>query len=133
MSDETGDEGFEGLDEASWPGAVDDDGERVDEITRGPPGCYRGDGHRPRCPRAIWFAPPAATCRPGPSTVTVARGWWSAGSCGTSQKEASRARIARSSRWTSLNEALGPLLLALGFPIGPYAVDGGWIVTGPRS
>ena len=31
-----------------------------------------------------------------------------------------------------LNEALGPLLLALGFPIEPYAVDGRWIVTGPR-
>jgi hypothetical protein len=32
-----------------------------------------------------------------------------------------------------LNEALGPLLLALGFPTEPYAVDGRWIVTGPRS
>ncbi|HLN05984.1 MAG TPA: hypothetical protein VK217_06885, partial [Acidimicrobiales bacterium] len=32
-----------------------------------------------------------------------------------------------------LNEALGPLLLALGFPIEPYAVDGRWIVTGRRS
>lgn len=32
-----------------------------------------------------------------------------------------------------LNEALGPLLLALGFPIEPYAADGRWIVTGPRS
>jgi hypothetical protein len=32
-----------------------------------------------------------------------------------------------------LNEALGPLLLALGFPIEPYAVDRGWIVTGPRD
>jgi hypothetical protein len=32
-----------------------------------------------------------------------------------------------------LNEALGPLLLALGFPIEPYAVDRGWIVTGPRN
>ena len=31
-----------------------------------------------------------------------------------------------------LNEALGPLLLALGFPIEPYAVDGRWIVTGSR-
>jgi hypothetical protein len=31
-----------------------------------------------------------------------------------------------------LNEALGPLLLALGFPIEPYAVDGRWIVTGTR-
>ena len=31
-----------------------------------------------------------------------------------------------------LNEALGPLLLALGFPIEPYAVDGRWIVTGAR-
>ena len=25
-----------------------------------------------------------------------------------------------------LNEALGPLLLGLGFPIEPYAVDGRW-------
>ncbi len=32
-----------------------------------------------------------------------------------------------------LNEALGPLLLALGFPIEPYSAGGGWIVTGPRS
>jgi hypothetical protein len=32
-----------------------------------------------------------------------------------------------------LNEALGPLLLALGFPIEPYAADGRWIVTGPRN
>jgi len=32
-----------------------------------------------------------------------------------------------------LNEALGPLLLALGFPIEPYAAGGGWIVTGPRT
>ncbi|MGA3216296.1 MAG: hypothetical protein ABSD97_11490 [Acidimicrobiales bacterium] len=32
-----------------------------------------------------------------------------------------------------LNEALGPLLLALGFPTEPYAVDGRWVVTGPRS
>jgi hypothetical protein len=32
-----------------------------------------------------------------------------------------------------LNEALGPLLLALGFPTEPYAVDGRWIVTGPRQ
>jgi len=32
-----------------------------------------------------------------------------------------------------LNEALGPLLLALGFPTEPYAVDGRWIVTGPRG
>jgi hypothetical protein len=32
-----------------------------------------------------------------------------------------------------LNEALGPLLLALGFPIEPYAVDGRWIVTGARQ
>ena len=31
-----------------------------------------------------------------------------------------------------LNEALGPLLLAMGFPIEPYAVDGRWIVTGTR-
>jgi hypothetical protein len=31
-----------------------------------------------------------------------------------------------------LNEALGPLLLALGFPTEPYAVDGRWIVTGSR-
>jgi len=31
-----------------------------------------------------------------------------------------------------LNEALGPLLLSLGFPIEPYAVDGRWIVTGAR-
>ena len=31
-----------------------------------------------------------------------------------------------------LNEALGPLLLALGFRIEPYAVDGRWIVTGTR-
>ncbi|MGD0985061.1 MAG: hypothetical protein ABSA65_14780 [Acidimicrobiales bacterium] len=31
-----------------------------------------------------------------------------------------------------LNEALGPLLLAMGFPIEPYAVDGRWIVTGAR-
>lgn len=31
-----------------------------------------------------------------------------------------------------LNEALGPLLLGLGFPIEPYAVDGRWIVTGSR-
>lgn len=31
-----------------------------------------------------------------------------------------------------LNEALGPLLLTLGFPIEPYAVDGRWIVTGSR-
>lgn len=31
-----------------------------------------------------------------------------------------------------LNEALGPLLLALGFPIEPYSADGRWIVTGPR-
>ena len=32
-----------------------------------------------------------------------------------------------------LNEALGPVLLALGFPIEPYAVDGRWIVTGSRG
>jgi len=32
-----------------------------------------------------------------------------------------------------LNEALGPLLLALGFPIEPYSADGRWIVTGPRT
>jgi hypothetical protein len=32
-----------------------------------------------------------------------------------------------------LNEALGPLLLALGFPIEPYAPDGQWLVTGPRT
>jgi hypothetical protein len=32
-----------------------------------------------------------------------------------------------------LNEALGPLLLALGFPTEPYAVDGRWIVTGSRG
>ena len=32
-----------------------------------------------------------------------------------------------------LNEALGPLLLALGFPIEPYTAGGGWIVTGPRA
>jgi hypothetical protein len=32
-----------------------------------------------------------------------------------------------------LNEALGPLLLALGFPTEPYAVDGRWIVTGTRK
>ena len=32
-----------------------------------------------------------------------------------------------------LNEALGPLLLGLGFPVEPYAADGHWIVTGPRS
>jgi hypothetical protein len=31
-----------------------------------------------------------------------------------------------------LNEALGPLLLGLGFPVEPYAADGHWIVTGPR-
>ena len=32
-----------------------------------------------------------------------------------------------------LNEALGPRLLGLGFPTEPYAVDGRWIVTGPRG
>ncbi len=32
-----------------------------------------------------------------------------------------------------LNEALGPLLLGLGFPIEPYAADGRWIVTGSRA
>jgi hypothetical protein len=32
-----------------------------------------------------------------------------------------------------LNEALGPLLLALGFPIEPYEVDGRWMVTGTRG
>jgi len=32
-----------------------------------------------------------------------------------------------------LNEALGPLLLALGFPIEPYSADGRWIVTGRRT
>ena len=40
----------------------------------------------------------------------------------------------RETEWVDiLNEALGPLLLALGFPTEPYAVDGRWIVTGPRS
>jgi len=32
-----------------------------------------------------------------------------------------------------LNEALGPLLLGLGFPIEPYSADGQWLVTGPRT
>jgi len=32
-----------------------------------------------------------------------------------------------------LNEALGPLLFALGFPVEPYAPDGGWIVIGTRA
>ena len=32
-----------------------------------------------------------------------------------------------------LNEALGPLLLRMGFPIEPYAADGHWIVTGRRK
>ena len=57
---------------------------------------------------------------------------WLGGSCGDS---AVRGETVRSSRVESvdiLNEALGPLLLALGFPIEPYAVDGRWIVTGSR-
>ena len=42
-------------------------------------------------------------------------------------------RPSRSDSVDILNEALGPLLLALGFPIEPYTADGRWIVTGPRK
>jgi hypothetical protein len=42
-------------------------------------------------------------------------------------------RLAERESVDILNEALGPLLLALGFPIEPYAVDGRWIVTGSRK
>jgi hypothetical protein len=43
-----------------------------------------------------------------------------------------KAPLAETESVDILNEALGPLLLTLGFPIEPYAVDGRWIVTGSR-
>jgi hypothetical protein len=43
-----------------------------------------------------------------------------------------KAPLAETESVDILNEALGPLLLTLGFPIEPYAVDGRWIVTGAR-
>jgi hypothetical protein len=43
------------------------------------------------------------------------------------------APVVRTEAVDILNEALGPLLLGLGFPIEPYAADGHWIVTGRRA
>ena len=75
----------------------------------------------------------AVTCRLCRRTVTVTAGSWFGWLLPDSVDQDDAVHLAPVESVDILNEALGPLLLALGFPIEPYSADGRWIVTGPRT
>ena len=132
MSDETGDERFEDLDEASWPGAVEDELGGTDEIRKDlllaieEMGIVPGSAGQSGSPVGCYLSTTPVD-RDGHEGVVVR---WQLRDLAEGGEPSPPGEI---ESVDILNEALGPLLLALGFPIGPYAVDGGWIVTGPRS
>ena len=131
MSDGTGDERSEGLN-GSWPGGDDVEHDESDKITDDlfaaieEVGLVSGSVEQSDSPAGCYLSVTPVD-RDGSEGVVVR---WQlrdmvVGGEPTPVRENESVDI--------LNEALGPLLLALGFPTGPYAVNGGWIVTGPRS
>jgi len=130
MSDETGDERFQDLD-GSWPGGDDEERDGTDEIRDDLFAAIEEVGLVPGSPEqsdspAGCYLSVTPVDRDGREGVVVR---WQLRDMAVSGEPTPVREI---ESVDILNEALGPLLLALGFPIGPYAVDGGWIVTGPR-
>jgi hypothetical protein len=133
MSDETGDERFEDLDNPAWPGT--DDGGMVgiegirDDLLAAMEevGLVPGTTGEAGSAAAGCYLSTGPVDREGVEGIVVR---WQRRDPPVPGEPAPAREV---ESVDILNEALGPLLLALGFPIEPYAVDGGWIVTGPRS
>ena len=129
MSDETGDEMYRSLDESSWPGAPEGGLVGFEAIRDDLYSAVEGLGIAPGSPGEEGSA--VSGCylatwpvdRDGLEGIVVR---WQLREQPDPGEPASRQDV---ESVDILNEALGPLLLALGFPIKPYAVDGGWIIT----
>ena len=133
MSDETGDEMYRSLEDSSWAGAEDAVTVGFEAIRDDLFAAVEGLGIAPGSPGEE--GSPMSGCylatwpvdRDGLEGIVVR---WQLRDQPEPGEPAPRQDV---ESVDILNEALGPLLLALGFPIKPYAVDGGWIVTSPRS
>ncbi|MGA2529711.1 MAG: hypothetical protein ABSG36_11180 [Acidimicrobiales bacterium] len=133
MSDETEDGAFESIDDSAWPGTDEEEPGGVDGLRDDLLAAIAELGLALGSPGQA--GPPVAGCYL--STVPVERDGGEAVVVRWQLRDTPEPGESVPARQIEsvdiLNEALGPLLLALGFPIQPYAVDGGWIVTGPRS